>query len=101
MTMPDSEIYKHGGRVGNAAEALRMAVSQMRGAQQDFVDEIGTSLGEESWTGESSNSFRMAQSKIDAAICDMNAVIDRAAPTLEEMSQIIDHADITSAGLYG
>jgi hypothetical protein len=96
-----AEIHKNRTQVHDATDGLMLAISDMKRARDQFIQGINDKLMKgEHFVGESADMFGIAVSKVDEAIRDMTRCIQNAPRALDDMAQIIDHADLSGAGMY-
>jgi WXG100 family type VII secretion target len=83
MSMNEGDIYVNYGQVNDVEDALNAATN----AVSRILDEINTAVQPliASWEGSSQDAYRQVQQKWNADTTDMQTLLAKYAPTLDEM----------------
>src|ERR1700722_18739786 len=83
MSMSDGDIYVNYGQVNDVEDVLQASTN----AVSRILDEINSAVGPlvASWQGSSQDAYSQVQAKWNADTQDMQAVLSKYAPTLDEM----------------
>jgi len=83
MSTSDGDIYVNYNSVMQVEETLQSAEQQVSAVLQDLADVIRPLV--ESWQGSAQEMYAQVQQKWSSDMSDMQSVLSRYAPTLDEM----------------